>query len=268
MSSADVVRESLSAQVAQQLSKLILDGLYLPGEDFMGEVEAASHFGVSRPVVREAFSLLSAQAYIEVKKGRRARVLAPDSRNLDVFFSRVLAGDGENWRDLMEVRMSLELLSARQAAKRWNKTTMSALEEVLNEMDVAVSQPELHSRLDVDFHVRLAEAAGNTYLRHLIQSIRKNLLSIITNLRRNLPAQHIDTVTQRHHDLVAAVKSRDPDAAEAAMKNHFVVVWQGLSRSDVADSEVREPAAATAGRRTATSTQSAATSTQQKEIDR
>ena len=252
MSSADVVRDSLASQVAQQLSKLIQDGLYLPGEEFMGEVEAAAHFGVSRPVVREAFSLLSAQAYIEVKKGRRARVLAPDSRTLDVFFARVLAGEEDNWRDLMEVRMSLEILSARQAADRWTDATMAGLEDVLDSMDAAVSDPEMHSRLDVDFHIRLAEAAENTYLRHLIQSIRKNLLSIITSLRRKLPPEHYDTVTRRHHELVAAIRMRDADAAEAAMKKHFIVVWEGLDRTDPSTPPLgpRRPSATTTGQST------------------
>lgn len=223
-----MVRESLSEQVADRLRGLIAQGLYLPGEDFLGEREAAEHYAVSRPVIREAYQLLSATGYLEIRKGRRARVLPPGSITLDSFFSRVLRPDDPSRRDLMAVREVLEVLCAREAASTRTARDVEQLRELVEAMGRAEKDAAAFSRLDIEFHVTLAAVSRNAFLEHLITSIRKNLLTVVTGLRRELPASRFDTVYRDHQDILRAVERGDPEEAERAMRRHFEIVWEGL----------------------------------------
>jgi GntR family transcriptional repressor for pyruvate dehydrogenase complex len=56
-------------QVADQLRELILTGQIAPEQRLPNEAALASQFGVSRPTIREALRVLSAQALIRTTKG-------------------------------------------------------------------------------------------------------------------------------------------------------------------------------------------------------
>ena len=61
--------QPISAQLADRLAKMILDGEYRPGEQLPTERELAEQLGVSRTMVREAAKLLEARGLVEIRRG-------------------------------------------------------------------------------------------------------------------------------------------------------------------------------------------------------
>ena len=58
---------SVSAQVADHLTRLISDGLLAPGDKLPGETVLSRRLGVSRPTLREALGVLAARQLVEVR---------------------------------------------------------------------------------------------------------------------------------------------------------------------------------------------------------
>ena len=79
-------RTTLVDQLAQGLVTLIDSRHLQPGDALPSSADIATSFGVSRPVVREAFQILEAQGIIEVANGKRATVKPISADLLTGFF--------------------------------------------------------------------------------------------------------------------------------------------------------------------------------------
>jgi GntR family transcriptional repressor for pyruvate dehydrogenase complex len=225
-------RRTLSSQIATQLIELVEGGGFSPGDFFLGEQDVSERFNVSRPVVREAFQSLAAQGYISIQKGRRAIVLPPGAGLLDTFFSRILSDDQSNWRHLMDVREQLELMSARLAATNRDPGDIAQLRSILVDMERSINDPEAYSVQDINFHIALAAASGNPYVRYLIESIRRTLVGVLTRLRTHLPKEIVPHVQASHVRIVDAVESRNEDDVNDAMVIHFEIVRDNMEILD------------------------------------
>lgn len=223
-----IVRRSISSQITSQLVEILEGDQYEAGDLFPGEQELADRYRVSRPVIREAFRALEAQGYISIRKGQRARVLPPGARLLDSFFSRLLSQDSYSWEQLMDVRESLEQLSAQSAAQSRDPADIEQLRRIVTDMEKTINSPEEYSVQDINFHVALASASGNPFLRYLIESVRRSLVEVLTGMRKQLPAQYIPHVQASHVRIVDAVEAGDKAAASEAMRNHFEIVRMNL----------------------------------------
>ena len=65
--------------VAGTLRRMVVDGQLTDGDFLPNEAELMTHFGVSRPTLREAVRVLESERLVEVRRGSRtgARVRVP-----------------------------------------------------------------------------------------------------------------------------------------------------------------------------------------------
>jgi len=219
--SQGLVRDSLSNQIADRLIREINQGVYLPDGLLPSESEFSRMFDVSRSVIREALTILSAQGYIEIKNGKRARVLDVNDEPLRVFFSRILNTHPESLLDLLEIRKVLEGKSAEYAAKRATEADIQRLREVISEMNNYIDDPKYYPNWDIRFHIELARCSQNLYLYHLVNSIRHMLVKIVNELQ-TMPFQVTPSKSlQLHKDVFDAVVMGDAEGARLAMDRHF-----------------------------------------------
>ena len=177
-------RDSLSTQIADQMTEEIRRGTYTPGSVLPSEHALCDQYQVSRPVVREAFKLLSAQGLVEIQSGKGAIVQEINDTVLRSFFKRLLSKDDpEALIDLLEVRKVLEVKSAEDAAERCSPEELAQLRNILDQMRAQTNNYDAYSRLDVEFHVRLAEFSRNSFLLYLTSSIRDSLVEVINELQ-------------------------------------------------------------------------------------
>lgn len=72
---------SLYIQVAREMERQLLDGVYPPGELLPSEPALAAQLGVSRATIIRAFDVLSSQGMIERRQGKGTFALRPPSPN-------------------------------------------------------------------------------------------------------------------------------------------------------------------------------------------
>ena len=186
-----------------RIRSLILSGDVAPGTR-LGQVDLAERLGVSRTPVREALRRLTGEGLVDFEDQRGFRVAE-------------LALDDVVRR--LEVRVLFEPGAARMAAERRTDEDLTALEEaVVRERDA--SDPVAIHDASRDFHVRVARATQNRELVATLENLWLVEVGRRLLLRRQAAPRWHDADVDEHADILAAIRDRDGDAAEALMAEH------------------------------------------------
>lgn len=204
------------------LERMVLEELQ-PGDYLPSEATLASSLGVSRLTVREATRALVARGYLELRKGRRPKVLTPDGSLVGEYFKAVVRRDPSALLELLEVRRALEVHIASIAAGRASRGALAAMEDAIEQMARNPDDEEAFHAGDMRFHEALAAATGNTMLRQLIEQLAEPLL---TSRRRSYAGhrssgERFDEVVDDHRAILKAVAAKDARAAADAMRHHL-----------------------------------------------
>jgi GntR family transcriptional repressor for pyruvate dehydrogenase complex len=213
---------SLTARVAKRLVLLIQEDDLQPGDFLPSQAALSERFGVSRPIMREAMQGLAGSGVIEVHNGRGAKV-APINRDpLLAFFQRAVQFERKAVVELMELRKGIEVQAALLAAERRTPDQLDAMRRIVDQMRVHLRDTVAYNALDLELHLTIVEAAGNTMLLHLVASLRETLHDSITEGFRHRQTDELLARTQTiHEELVDAIDSGDPSLARRAMERHF-----------------------------------------------
>jgi GntR family transcriptional regulator, transcriptional repressor for pyruvate dehydrogenase complex len=219
--------ERVSEKVANQLKKVISDGLFKVGDRVPSERELAEQMGVSRPSVREAIQLLELQGMIETVHGGGSVVRNVTEQDIGKPIEIFLKEDRHRVLELTEVRAFMESWAARQAGLHRTDAEVERIRGYLEEMERDFEKGEIRSEIDFKFHTEIAAATHNTIFVHLIDSIYQLLNYSIKVHREEVFVQRSEQekILNHHRAIFKAIEARDPDAAEAAMNEHlrFVV---------------------------------------------
>jgi DNA-binding FadR family transcriptional regulator len=221
MSDATMIRAtSVSTAVADELRKEIIGGARNAGEQLPGNRELAARYGVSMGSVREAISMLSAEGLIETRAGRGTYVAAGANLRLPtpVAGSQRLH-ERKYIEELIEAREILEMKLVVLAAQRASDDQIAELEGILKRMEEAIHEPALYAEADVQFHLAMAEAAGNRVLSEAMRNIRASLkremeLSAEVGARRH---GDLRFSADSHRRVLNAIKAGDPELARSEM---------------------------------------------------
>ena len=207
----------LYRQIADQIAALIEGGEYGPGQRLPPERDLAKQLGVSRPSVREALIALEVEGFVEVRMG--SGVYVTDRRGLAASKAAVDAGPFE----LIRARWMIESECAALAAKNATKAQLKAIEEALDEMETARDRGVVPLGPDREFHLRIAEATGNSALVLVVQTLwdqRTGPLFLRLEHHYDTPALW-SVAIKEHRDIVSAIARHDAAAARAAMRKHM-----------------------------------------------
>jgi len=174
--------------------------------------ELARLLGVSRPSLREAIRTLQAVGRVSVQHGTGAWVQAPDAMR------RLEATREIGLRELFGMREVLEVPAAGWAAEAAGEEAVAALFGLLDSMRATTDFEELR-RLDAEFHLRIAELAGNRFLLRTMGVLHEMLRQgMETTLK--IPGR-LGRSQAEHRRVAAAISARDPQAARRAMRAHI-----------------------------------------------
>jgi GntR family transcriptional repressor for pyruvate dehydrogenase complex len=86
-------------------------------------------------------------------------------------------------------------------------------------MQQALKDPDVYFEAYLDFHLALAEAAGNSLILSLLDSI----VGLLREQRIKIFFQEGGPERGQHHhaQILAAIEKRDPEASRAAMRDHL-----------------------------------------------
>jgi DNA-binding FadR family transcriptional regulator len=208
----------LYRQIADQIHALIAGGEYLPGSRLPPERMLAKQLGVSRPSVREALIALEVEGVLDVRVGSGIYVTKPGARK-----GRAAIEDESGPFEIIRARWLIEGECAALAAKNASTAQIRAIRD--SHAAMLVESKKNHNPLDADrlFHVRIAEAGGNSALVLVVQTLWEQRVGpLYRSLERKLEYPRMAAETLREHKaIVAAIVSRDARAARAAMRKHM-----------------------------------------------
>lgn len=200
--------EDLATNAYQRLRDAILAGEYESGAPLF-EVHLAASMGMSRTPVREALKLLARDGLVEVVPSRGYIVPRRSMHDL---------------RELFELRESLEGMAARYAALRATPDEVRELEALCvryaDEQDWAQ-----WARVGTAFHTLLVAAARNERLLGILDSLRGQIVHSRRSVLQS-DSNRRDAAIREHRAILEAVKAHDPEAAEAAAREHVRLSYQ------------------------------------------
>lgn len=221
-------REPVSAEIARKLLDYLLSGVLLPGDRLPSERELSRTFGVGRSAVRDALKPLTLLGIIDVRQGDGTYLRATESELLPKAVEWGLLLGERRAVDLVEARRHIEVALATLAAQRRSEEDLRDMRGLLRQMQDAGSDDEF-IEADMAFHLRLAEAAGNSVLSGILINIRSLIQVWIT--RVTYAAESIAPSYQEHVPIMEAVEAGDPAAAAAAMGAHLDSAGAKLART-------------------------------------
>ena len=214
-----VENRRLYRQIADQIAALIEHGEYGTGQRLPPERDLAKQLGVSRPSVREALIALEVQGYVEVRIGSGVYVTAPRTA---AKAAEPLSEDSGPF-ELIKARWLIEAECAALAAKAATRQQVRAMEDALDEMEAERSRGVMPLASDRLFHLRIAEASGNSALALVVRTLwdqRTGPLFLRLEHHFDTPALW-NVAIREHREIVAAIARHDAGAARGAMRRHM-----------------------------------------------
>jgi DNA-binding FadR family transcriptional regulator len=224
---------SLAEQLVERLTLQIRAGEIAPGAKLPTEAEIIASHGVSRTVVREALSRLSAAGLTQTHHGIGTFVREPSPRTGFGIDPSQMATMVEVLA-LLELRISMETEASALAALRRSEHQLEAIRKVLESFGQAISEGAGTVDHDFQFHLQIALATGNRYFAELMSYLGTMVIprtrlntAELANLDRK---EYLMRVHREHQDIFDAIARQDPEAARAAMRTHLANSRERLRR--------------------------------------
>ena len=203
---------SVPETVAEELREAIIAGKLKPGERLIEQKFAAS-LGIGQPTLREALKALEFQGFVRKspKKGTYVTQLSK-----------------EDFRQILEVRMALEVLAVERAARNMTKATAQELEEMVRAMEIAAQKFDLANfhKSDLAFHRKIWDLTGNPYLGIALERVAFGLFAFVLLQRPRDAENEFLASAKQHKQILAGLRSGDPAAAREAFVKSTLKFWK------------------------------------------
>lgn len=206
-----------AALVSDYLRRIVHRGELGPGDRLPAERQLAVALGVGRVTLREALQQLENEGYIVRRRGVTGGAFVTDLARPFAAWREGVLRDQKALQELWDLREAVEVQIVRLAAVRRTKGDLQALEEA-GEQLLETETRAAFRRADLQFHGRLADAAQSPRLASLMYGTRGELFSPV---EPNVVAARVRRAAEGHDGVTEAVRAKDPDAAEAAMREHL-----------------------------------------------
>jgi DNA-binding GntR family transcriptional regulator len=204
--------ETSAEHIAQDIAAAIV-GHRLPPGTRLREEALARAYGVSRTKIRAALLMLSKDKLIRTVPDKGAFVSKPSAAEA---------------REIFAVRRILETAMAREFVARARPADYKRLEQHLRQERKAITagDAQLRNRLLGDFHILLAEIAGNSVLTEVLRemSARSAVLTVLYQSTADAACS-----SEEHHAFLAAARAGDADEACRLMAEHLQHVEAALN---------------------------------------
>jgi len=211
--------------VYRTLRRAIMQCELAPGERLVID-ELARRLGVSAIPVREALQTLQSEGLV-LNVPHVGATVAPISRESIIEVFTVLEG--------------LEVVAAREAARRASAEDVDGLGEIVEGMDraMAADRYEEWADLNTRFHLALSRLAGMPMLHEMMERVLDHWDRVRRFYFAGVLSHRLEQAQQEHHALVGALRGKDARALEEILRVHnqgamaaYTVYLQGQAHVD------------------------------------
>jgi DNA-binding FadR family transcriptional regulator len=228
--------------LVERLARAVADGLLKPGECLPSERDFADELGVSRSVVREAFSALAATGLIARREGRGNFVAeVPDPGLLRERALSLLDSSPDPY-DVCLAREALEPALASAVGMNATDEDFGKLASALNTLARACASRDWKAYFSADqqFHAALVASTHNRALVQAMEPLLNGMQAPIwTTLKQAYFLEHpanAEKSAQDHGQILAAVLERNASKLSESLRQHFLdvrsVLEYGISRGE------------------------------------
>ena len=222
-STEPIQRRRLYEEVMERIMASIKEGSMRAGDALPSERELMNFYSVGRPAIREALQNMARIGLVELNPGERAKVAAPSFSKLmqtvDLTTSGILRNSDKSLEELKEARLLFEVQMVRLATERASQADLERLDQRHLSHVASLSNLSLFAQCDMAFHREIARITGNTIFPTLSESLINWLSEFYQHLVRVKGAEEITLA--EHAEILAAIKSKNSDRAEQAMRAHL-----------------------------------------------
>jgi DNA-binding GntR family transcriptional regulator len=207
---APVQKRGLTA-VDERIYRAVVNAVMshrLPPGTRLGEAEFCELYDVSRTTVRKALQRLAHDHIIELRPNRGAIVASPSPQEA---------------RDVFAARRALEREIVPLVVKRATSASLRAIRAAIEAEEAARRSADRAAwiRLGGEFHLLLAELAGNAVLQRFMAELVSRC-SLIIALYENPGAPMCGN--HDHQELLALIERGDAQQATALIEHHLVEI--------------------------------------------
>lgn len=213
-------RQTAHEYVREVLRRSILNG-DLTGGARLVQAELAATLDVSTTPVREALRDLASEGLVRFDPHRGAVVTELD---------------GDDLKDIYDIRRILEPEAMRQSAPHVTEALLTQLRKIHQRM---IDDPHSASFVDLNrvFHLAIYEAGTSSRMLSIIRSLEDAAVMYIGAALKNVSGLR-EAAIHDHAEILAALEAGDTDAAVAAITDHLrlpIKAIEQLTSADPAD---------------------------------
>jgi DNA-binding GntR family transcriptional regulator len=200
---------TLRSQVVNILKHAIFYGKLQP-EELLPELPLAKKLKVSQSTVREALAELERYGLV-VRVSNRGTVVASLS-SIDI-------------QNRMKVRLVLEEMAFAEACLLMDDADVTHLEELARTIDSFAEAGEViqAGEADLQFHRYVWGKSGNPVLYQTLDVLTVPLFAFMGVMLNMAGIKEYRELALPHHDLVQALRLRDPEEARKAIRGHLPI---------------------------------------------
>ncbi|WP_455901763.1 FadR/GntR family transcriptional regulator [Rhodococcus gordoniae] len=213
-------------QVLNHLEQMLVSGELGPGQHLPPERTLAAQLGVGRSSVREALRVMEALGLLSTHTGSGpnagAMIVSRPTGGMSMLMRLQVAAQNFPVSDIVRTRLVLETEVMQTLANRTPAPELTQAEELLDAMDAPeLAAPEFLV-LDAQFHVAMADAAGNLVVAAMMAGLRDSIESYVL-----AGAPHTDwpatcvRLRHEHRGLVDVVRAGDATLARKRIVEHI-----------------------------------------------
>ena len=215
--------EKIAYSVAREIVNYVVDADLKPGQVLESESEMMQRYEVSRGSLREGLRVLEVLGFVRLKPGPRGGpiVLTPDPAQFSAIATLYYQRIDATYRELLEMRQTLEASSAALAAARRNDNDIEQLRAHL-EAARSAELPDDRSFTSVGqgFHDMVSRISGNRVLGLMLKSCTDVVANRTTHYLYPRDQRRI-AVQEVHERIGNAIILGDGKTAEMLMREHM-----------------------------------------------
>ncbi|WP_246660497.1 FCD domain-containing protein [Nitratireductor sp. XY-223] len=210
------------ADALSELRNYIADSGLKPGQRLPAERVLTTELGITRNTLRKALDTLEREGTIWRHVGKGTFVAATGDDLDQMTRSPIEIGKQLTPFKMMRARLTIEPAIAREAAINASGEALVHMDRAMERAHTATSW-KAYEVQDDEFHRAVAEASDNLLLLSIFDQLNLVRRAVAWgSVTRQSPGPADDHPSfSEHKEIAAAIRNRDPMAAQEAMRKHL-----------------------------------------------
>ncbi|MBO7709408.1 MAG: FadR family transcriptional regulator [Lachnospiraceae bacterium] len=210
--------QNMTDAVFDQLTSMITNGEWKPGDKIPSEMDLAQLMGVSRITIRAAIQRLVSLGILSRQQGSGTVIREYAGADHISNLMPMLVLTMPDLKVMTEYRIILECGAAELAASRCTPDDLLKLKANYAKQEHLTKAREDTSQIDLQFHFLIAETSRNPLVIQTEQIMRASFLTAMQSLKKFTDDE---LCLYYHSSIINALEANDPVQAQKLMRDHL-----------------------------------------------